>query len=132
MFNSKWNLGIDLFFFSTDFQMRRNLNRRVVLVIICSFSGVLLLFNIFTSSMNGASLLQRNEENMTLENIRAVKSISEPKDPVKPPTVVTKVESSSVKTKSNLPWYFRDGSLLPFETNQSRKPFQLLFLFVGF
>ena len=130
MFNLKWILGIDLFF-STDFQMRRNLNRRVVLVIICSFSGILLLFNIFTSSMNGASLLQKNEGNMTLENIRAVKSISEPKDPVKPPTVVTKLESSSVKTKSNLPWYFRDGSLLPFETNQTRKPFQLFFLFIG-
>ena len=41
--------------------------------------------------MNGASLLQKNEENMTLESIRAVKSISEPKDPVKPPTVVTNI-----------------------------------------
>ena len=107
--------------------MRRNLNRRVVLVIICSVSGILLLFNILTSSMNGTSLLQgkENEENMTLDNVRAVKSISEPKDPSKAQTVAAKPESSSVKTTNNLPWYFKDGSLLPYETNLTRKPFHL-------
>ena len=119
--------------FQQIFQMRRNLNRRVVLVIICSVSGILLLFNIFTSSMNGASLLQGkgNEENMTPDNVRAVKSINEPKDPSKTQTVTTKpAESSSVKTTNNLPWYFKDGSLLPYETNQTRKPFQFLSLLI--
>ena len=111
--------------------MKRNLNRRVVLVIICCFSGILLFFNIFTSSMNGASLLQRKgkEENMTLDNVRAVKSISEPKDSVKLQTLETKLESSSVKTtNNNLPWYFKDGSILPSESNKTRKLFQNLFL----
>ena len=77
--------------------------------------------------MNGASLLQGkgNEENMTLDNVRAVKSISEPKDPTKTQSVA-KPESSSVKTTNNLPWYFKDGSLLPYETNLTRKPFQVL------
>ena len=112
--------------------MRRNLNRRVVLVIICSFSGILLFFNIFTSSMNGASLLQGKgkEENITLDNGRAVKSITEPKETDRLQTLETKLESSSVKTtNNNLPWYFKDGSLLPSESNKTRKPFQNLFLF---
>ena len=116
--------------FQQIFQMRRNLNRRVVLVIICSFSGILLLFNICTSSMSGVSLQGKgNEENITLDNVRAVKSISEPKDPVKLQTVEAKPESTSVKITNinSLPWYFKDGSLLSHESNITRKSFQKTF-----
>ena len=85
--------------------------------------------------MNGASLIQRKgkEENITLDNVRAVKSISEPKDSVKLQTLETKLESSSVKTtNNNLPWYFKDGSILPSESNETRKPFQTPFLFTRY
>ena len=78
--------------------------------------------------MNGTSLQRKEDvENITLDNVRAVKSISEPKDIVKSQTVTEETDTtkSSVKTSKNLPWYFTDGSLLPFVSNQTRKALQI-------
>ena len=78
--------------------------------------------------MNGTSLQRKEDvENITLDNVRAVKSISEPKDIVKSQTVTEETDTtkSIVKTSNNLPWYFTDGSLLPFVSNQTRKALQI-------
>ena len=124
--------------------MRRTLNRRIILVIICSFSGILMFLNIFNSTLTPPS--SRDLEvrtNGTLSEVVIVPAFPTQFLSEEMTNVSTKVtlERTTVRTadevhndtqlvpapapaeQEHLPWYFANGDIRPTPSNQSRNAF---------
>jgi len=106
--------------------MRRTLNRRIVLVILCSISGILLFINIFNSFTpnNNSWNIQKDMVNITREQPDS-QSISQDKSHIQTNNSIEELVDQKASLEDNsqtlqLPWYFKDGSLLPTATNSSR------------
>ena len=125
--------------------MRRTLNRRIILVIICSFSGILMFVNIFNSTLTLPSSrdldvrTNRTLSEVVIEPAVPTQFLSEQMNNVS--TKVT-LERTTVRTEDevhddtqlevvtpapaeqdHLPWYFANGDIRPTPSNQSRNAF---------
>ena len=112
--------------------MKRSLNRRVVLVLICCASGILLFINVFNSSINNINVIK----DASVSNRTFNQNINNEKLPEESESLffVTVTDASNeanlpqnLSFVKPLPWYFSDGSIPPAKSsNNTRNAFQAI------